>query len=58
MEWYLRVRNWLEGEEGQGMVEYGLIIVLVALAVVLALTAVGGQLNSTFTNIKTELAGT
>jgi pilus assembly protein Flp/PilA len=42
-------------EKGQGLVEYGLIIVLVALAVTLTLTAVGGQLNTLFTNITTAL---
>lgn len=53
------IRNWLmEEESGQGMVEYGLIIVLIALAVVAALTGVGEQLTTTFENIKNELSGT
>lgn len=42
-------------EEGQGMVEYGLIIALVALVVIGALSAMGGQLNTFFEAIKGKL---
>lgn len=42
-------------EEGQSMVEYGLIIVLIAVVVIGALTLVGGQLGNIFTNISTSL---
>jgi pilus assembly protein Flp/PilA len=38
-------------EEGQGLVEYALILVLVAVAVVAGLTVFGGTLNSTFSMI-------
>lgn len=38
-------------EEGQGLVEYALILVLVAVGVVAGLTAFGGTLNSTFSKI-------
>ena len=48
----------LQKEEGQGLAEYALIIVLVSIAVVLALTAVGDEINSVFTNITTELSKT
>lgn len=47
---------WSE-EEGQGMVEYGLIIALVSIVVITALLAVGGQLTTIFTNIRTALTG-
>ena len=45
-------------ENGQGMVEYGLIIALVAIAVMLALTALGGGLKGKFNEIVSELGGT
>jgi pilus assembly protein Flp/PilA len=45
-------------QDGQGMVEYGLIIVLVAIAVIVTLTALGGQLNTVFTSIKNSLSTT
>lgn len=41
------MRKWLERlireEEGQGLVEYGLILALVAVAVIGALTLLGGK---------------
>ena len=42
-------------EDGQGMVEYGLIIALVAIAVIAALSALGGGLGTIFDNVKTRL---
>lgn len=42
-------------ESGQGMVEYGLIIALVALAVVVGLSSMGGELKSLFENIAGKL---
>lgn len=47
--------GWDEAEEGQGLVEYGLIIVLVSIVVVVALTTVGNQLNAIFNNITAQL---
>ncbi|HET6311063.1 MAG TPA: Flp family type IVb pilin [Candidatus Nitrosotalea sp.] len=38
-------------QSGQGMVEYALILALVALIVVIALIATGGQLINLFSNI-------
>ena len=45
----------LKEEAGQGMAEYGLILALIAIAVIVALTAVGTQLEGVFDNIKGEL---
>lgn len=44
-----------KNQDGQGMVEYGLIIALVAVAVIATLTLMGGQLKTLFTNILTTL---
>ncbi len=49
-------RLWNE-EEGQGMVEYGLIIALVAIVVIVALTAVGDTVIATFDEIVAGLTG-
>src|SRR6266481_2346896 len=38
-------------QEGQGMVEYALILALVALIVIVALLATGGQLINVYSNI-------
>ena len=42
-------------EEGQGMVEYALILVLIAVVVVLILTTVGKQVKNVFSNVSTVL---
>jgi len=52
-----RLWNWFKSDErGQGLAEYGLILVLVALAIVVALTAFGDEIANLFTRITTELA--
>ena len=38
-------------EEGQGLVEYGLILVLIAIAVVIALTVLGTQVADLFSRV-------
>jgi pilus assembly protein Flp/PilA len=48
----------LRGEAGQGMVEYGLIIALIAVVVIGVLTALGGQVNTMFCKVVTGLGGT
>jgi len=49
------LRNTLKREEGQTMVEYGLIIALVSVVAIVALTAVGVNLSAIFTDIAGEL---
>ena len=50
--------NWFVSEEsGQGLVEYGLIIALIAVVVIGALTALGTKINDTFGEINTALGG-
>lgn len=52
---YLWIRNLLEGEEGQDLVEYALIIALVSIALVLSLGAVAGGIDTIFDDIVTKL---
>ena len=49
------VKNFLMDEDGQGMVEYGLIIGLVALAVIGALAVLGPKIADMFTNASDQL---
>lgn len=51
MIWLARLFSWLKSEKGQGMVEYGLILALVAVVVIAALTALGGKLSDLFTGV-------
>ncbi|TGE32427.1 Flp family type IVb pilin [Desulfosporosinus sp. Sb-LF] len=50
-----KLMGLLRDETGQAMTEYGLIIALVAIGVIVALTAMGGQLSTLFDTIKTKL---
>ncbi|HZJ77288.1 MAG TPA: Flp family type IVb pilin [Clostridia bacterium] len=40
--------NWLRNEEGQGMVEYGLILGLIALVAIVSLIALGPKIKNLF----------
>jgi pilus assembly protein Flp/PilA len=46
----------LTRQEGQGMVEYALIIVLVAIGVIVAITALRTQLQTVFNTIVNNLS--
>jgi pilus assembly protein Flp/PilA len=53
---YLRLRNWLvEQQEGQGLIEYAILVAVIAVAVIVVLIAIGGWVSNTFTNLKDEL---
>ncbi len=42
-------------EEGQGLVEYGLIIFLVAIVVIAILVLLGPQIGSIFSNVSSSI---
>jgi pilus assembly protein Flp/PilA len=46
---------WLEREEGQGLAEYALILVLIAVVVIAAVTLLGTGISQTFSNIASNL---
>jgi pilus assembly protein Flp/PilA len=51
---YLKLRELIhreDDEEGQGMVEYALILVLIAVVVIVVLMLLGNQINNVFSNI-------
>mgnify|MGYP001590549562 CR=1 FL=1 len=48
-------RTMLTREEGQGLAEYGLIIILAAIAVVAILTLVGPAIGNMYSYIKNTL---
>lgn len=52
----LTLLGLLKDRKGQGMVEYALIIVLVALVAVAALTGLGNQIATVFGNITSSLS--
>ena len=46
-----------DDEEGQGLVEYALIIALVAIVVIAALLILGPQISNTFNRITNSVGG-
>ncbi len=51
------LKNLFQDESGQGMVEYGLILALVAVVVIVALTFMGDQIKDIFQSIGEKLGG-
>ena len=51
-----KVVGFVKNEEGQGLVEYALILALVALLVVIALKFLGGTVANTYNNIGNTLS--
>jgi pilus assembly protein Flp/PilA len=47
--------DFLREEEGQDLIEYALLVALIALVCVAALTTAGSQVSTIFENIKTRL---
>ena len=42
------LKNWFKDESGQGMVEYGLLIGLIAIVVIVALLVLGPKIRDLF----------
>ena len=53
---FKKMINFFKDEEGATMVEYGLMLALIAVVCVAAVGFVGGEANTTFGTIQTELA--
>lgn len=49
---------YLPQEEGQGLVEYALILVLVAIVVIAILALLGPQISNIFSRVTSGLSGT
>ena len=47
--------SFVRQDEGQGLVEYALIIVVIAIAVIVAMVFLRGQLENLFSNIGNNL---
>ncbi|HUE70042.1 MAG TPA: Flp family type IVb pilin [Pirellulaceae bacterium] len=49
--------KFLRQEEGATMVEYGLMVALIAVVCIAAVTLIGGNLNTVFNTIATAIGG-
>jgi pilus assembly protein Flp/PilA len=52
---FAMVRSFFAKEDGQGLVEYALILVLIAIVVIGILTLLGGKISQTFSTINSGL---
>lgn len=54
--------NWfitsIKRERGATAIEYALLVALIAIVIIVALTALGGQLGTVFDDIRKALGGT
>jgi pilus assembly protein Flp/PilA len=55
MKLFTYVGTFVRDEEGQDLIEYALLVALISLVCVAALTAAGGQVITSFTNIQARL---
>jgi pilus assembly protein Flp/PilA len=52
------INRFFQEEEGQTLVEYGLLISLIALVVIAVLTLLGGKIKNTFNKAADSIATT
>ena len=48
--------RFFKDEEGATAVEYGIMVALIAVAIIATVFALGGQLNSTFKSVSDKMA--
>ena len=51
------VTRFLNDDSGATAIEYGLIAALVAVVIIVGLTSLGTSVNSTFTNVASNVSG-
>lgn len=51
------INKFIRQDDGQGVVEYGLVLGLVSIAGITVLTALGTDVSAVFAGISTALAG-
>lgn len=50
-----KLTQFLRNSKGQTLIEYGLLLILIAVVVIAALTFVGQKVNNTYSTISTSL---
>jgi pilus assembly protein Flp/PilA len=51
----IKIQSIFNREEGQDLIEYALVVALIAFAATAGMTSVAGSINTAFTNIGTKL---
>jgi pilus assembly protein Flp/PilA len=57
-EMYVRMMNAVRSEKGQTIVEYALLLVLIAIVVILIVKGVGLSANNAYSKVNSALQGT
>jgi Flp pilus assembly pilin Flp len=57
MALYLWLKNWFDGEEGQDLIEYALLVGLIVIIVIAAVRIAGTSVSTIFQTIADELSG-
>jgi pilus assembly protein Flp/PilA len=52
---WTKVTTWIKDEKGASMVEYALLVVLIAIVALVAIRLAGNEVSSTFSDIATNL---
>ena len=50
-----KMYRWLKSRKGQSLVEYALILALIAVVAILVLRGIGGKVNTTLTSVNSNL---
>lgn len=54
---WTKVTSWMQSEKGASMVEYALLVVLIAIIALVAVRFAGREVSSTFSEIGSGLSG-
>jgi pilus assembly protein Flp/PilA len=54
---WTKVTSWMQSEKGASMVEYALLVVLIAIIALVAVAFAGKEVSSTFSEIGSGLSG-
>ncbi len=52
---WTKVTTWMKDEKGASMVEYALLVVLIAIVALVAVSLAGDEISSVFSEVATEL---
>jgi Flp pilus assembly pilin Flp len=54
---FAKLRTWTEGQRGASMVEYALLVVLIAIIAIIAIQIAGEEVSTAFSTAASGLAG-
>ena len=52
---WTKITSWMESDKGASMVEYALLVVLIAIVALVAVTVAGKEVSETFSEIASGL---